>query len=249
MKHINIYFLICFLYILPASAAVPNSTTMQQWLIQPKALNGWQLVQSGEQFHLMPKQSGEQHGELYYAPQRLPCVVSVPHRFHDKHTLVIGQSLFESTCQLLLANTKHRYDRDDTQQSMDYAKQHNNLHSAAIVAFMLASKDAKIFQIHGFSKKKRKTDAGRSSDIILSQGKQNNAALWNLKTCLAKEGYRVMVYPQEVKELGGTKNILHQLDLPKYSFIHIELSYQIRKQLTKNNQQLEQFNSCVRSLI
>ncbi|MEK0161138.1 hypothetical protein WLQ65_18680 [Pseudoalteromonas piscicida] len=240
---------IAFCLSLNVNAAVPDSSKMAHWFNQPVALNGWQLTHQAEQFTLTPKSQSEAHGEVFYKPKHWPCVVSVPHRFHDKHTLTIGEHIFQHSCQVLLNNTKHRYDGNDTAKTYDYAKQLHNIHTSAVVGFTSLHPTAKVFQIHGFSQKKRKTDAGKLSEIILSQGKTNDDSLWKLKSCLVKQGYRALIYPQEVQELGGTQNIMHQLALPEYSFIHIELSYQTRKQLINNNQQLEQFTKCVQSLL
>ncbi|WP_462155123.1 hypothetical protein [Pseudoalteromonas piscicida] len=244
----------CTLYIalclsLNVNAAVPDSSKMAHWFKQPVALDGWQFTHQAEQFTLTPKSQSDSHGEVTYAPKHQPCVVSVPHRFHDKHTLTIGEHIFQHSCQVLLNNTKHRYDNNETGKTYDYAKQPHNIHTSAIVSFTSLHPTAKVFQIHGFSQKKRKTDAGKLSEIILSQGKTNDDSLWKLKSCLVEQGYRALIYPQEVQELGGTQNIMHQLALPEYSFIHIELSYQTRKQLINNNQQLEQFTKCVQSLL
>ncbi|WP_339142021.1 hypothetical protein [Pseudoalteromonas galatheae] len=250
MRRLSSYALyITFSLPLNVNAAVPSSSTMAHWFNQPVTLDGWQLTHQAEQFTLTPKPQSDAHGEVIYAPKHRPCVVSVPHRFHDKHTLTIGEHIFQHSCQVLVSNTKHRYKSNDTAKTYDYAKQAHNIHASAVVGFTSLHPKAKVFQIHGFSQKKRKSDAGKLSEIILSQGKSNNDTLWKLKSCLVKQGYRTLIYPQEVRELGGTKNVLHQLTLPEYSFIHIELSYQIRKQLINNNQQLEQFTQCVQSLL
>ncbi|MEJ6474511.1 hypothetical protein [Pseudoalteromonas piscicida] len=249
MKSLNPFWLAILLISFNSLAVTPNSEVMQRWFAQPTAIDGWHMTHHQSFFTLTPSEQNDSHGEVYYAPEQLPCIVSVPHRFHDKHTLTIGTQLFKQACQLLVTNTKHRYDPHPTEKTLDYAKQVRNIHTAAISGFVALNPTATVFQIHGFSQKKRKTTAGKLSEVILSQGKQNNETLWKIKSCLVKQGYRALIYPQEVKELGGTQNVVHQLALPAYHFVHIELSYQIRKQLINNNQQLEQFSECVQSAL
>ena len=225
--------------------AVPTPATMSEWFTQPKPLTGWTLETRDSSFVLQPHKQGNQHGEVHFNQERQHCIISVPHRFYDKHTLTIGTALFQQVCQLLVTNTQHRHSAEPGAASMDYSKQLVNIHNAAIQGYTSLYPNTKVFQIHGFSRNKRSTTAGKNSDIILSQGHSNDVKLWQMQACFAAIGYRTKVYPQQVTELGGTRNVLHGLGIRPHHFIHIELSYQVRKQLVSNQQQLQQFSECV----
>ncbi|ESP94919.1 MULTISPECIES: hypothetical protein [Pseudoalteromonas] len=222
---------------------------ISNWLSQPHTIAPWEYHQQGSQQRpvhaLISPTAVNGGGALVYQPAGKPCFVSIPHQFHDKHTLQIGQTLFESTCNMMVYNTYHRYSESMDSQPMDYSKRQRGLHVAAVQAFHSMHPNASIFQLHGFNQKKRKSAQGKKADFILSQGRSYNAKLAKLQTCLLGLSEQTFVYQKDVFELGGTKNVLHKIGLAPHRFIHIEISKPMRSKLISQSASMEQFNLCL----
>jgi hypothetical protein len=95
--------------------------------------------------------------------------------------------------------------------------------------------EGKIIQLHGYEQEARRTQAGETSDMILSSGHEN-PPLWVQQTaaCLKKAlPWRVSLYPVDLSELGGTINVQGQLlrSLGHNGFLHIEMSKALRQAL------------------
>ncbi|OHU89304.1 MULTISPECIES: hypothetical protein [Pseudoalteromonas] len=231
-----------------AQSSLPSVTQLQAWFKKPGPLPPWRYLAT-EKLHTLVANSDELGGNhLWYRPAGSTCVVSVPHQFFDKNTLPIGQAVFAQMCQLLVSNSHHRNHQDEHQESMDLSKRHNNLHHNAILAYQANFKDAKVFQLHGFSQSKRSTDKGKLADFIVSQGRRSTPKLQRLASCLTALSPHSFYYPEQISELGGTKNVLHQLPLIPHSFYHIEISAIMRQRLTKESQLMEQFILCLQSI-
>ncbi|WP_440053720.1 hypothetical protein ACSLBF_12530 [Pseudoalteromonas sp. T1lg65] len=227
----------------------PTKHELQAWFTEPYPISGWALEHTELNYvRLIPKQDNRHAGALYYKNRKgKPCIISVPHKFYDRFTLPIGLGVFHQLCNLLITNSSHRHDEGAATGSNDFSIVGHNLHTNAIEAFFHRHHNAVIFQFHGFTPEKRQTKQAKSAHIILSQGKKNNRKLWELKTCLNKHDFNALVYPQDVSELGGTKNIIHQLPLPPLRFVHIELSLVTRQLLSSSSQHTELFASCLSS--
>ncbi len=182
--------------------------------------------------------------------------LQVPHRFFDKWTTDIGSYwLLSGRFKVAMINTVSRHTgRDATPPyNSDFSTAPNNPFVAATRAFINSFAEPLVLQLHGFSPKKRKSDEAKQADLILSHGA--NLPLPYLKTlttaaaCIEKDmGLKALVYPKNVQELGGTKNLVgKQLRKKGYfqRFIHIEMSYELRKQLRYSNELSIQLLDCI----
>jgi len=212
-------------------------------------LSYWQYTLKENLHYLQAASNVFGGGDLVYRYNAKACVISIPHRFFDTHTYKIGQQVFNSHCQLMLSNTHHRHSDSLDKQSMDYSKRRDTLHNSAILAFQALHKDAKIIQLHGFNQSKRRSDEGKQADFIISQGKKGNVIKQQLTLCLSKISRNSYFYPELIRELGGTKNILHTLEIKPFSFIHIEISKPMRERLIKEQHTMSQFSECINQVI
>jgi len=219
------------------------TSSLQVWL------NNQQRVPEHFSFSngaLVAKNSLDSGGEIHFKAKGKACISYAPHRYFDKHTLLIAKALF-SECQVLLTNTKHRNSRDTHGKIIDFGKYKNSSSNAFILAYSSTIESFSIYQIHGFAKEKRTTEQGRKADIILSEGHVSaSKRTLNIAKCLNnKLGINAFVYGRDVHELGGTHNVLNSLAPVNSQFFHIELSRQLREQLITNNQLLTQFSLCL----
>jgi len=212
-------------------------------------LSSWQYSLKYNKHYLKATSETYGGGELIYRLNAKACVISIPHRFFDMHTYEIGEKVFSTHCQLMLSNTHHRHSVSLDEQTMDYSKRRDNLHNSAILAFQSLHKKAVVIQLHGFNQNKRKSDTAKQADFIVSQGKKGNFVKQKLTRCLSKISKNSYFYPELVQELGGTKNILHKLNLTPFSFIHIEISKPMRERLVKEQHTMSQFSECISQVI
>ncbi|KZN49211.1 hypothetical protein [Pseudoalteromonas luteoviolacea] len=222
---------------------------IDKWFLQPASIGPWKYQKTGSKNNavhsLINATNQNGGGVLLYRATNKPCFVSVPHQYHDKYTLTIGRTLFESSCNLMVHNTHHRHSESPDSSPMDYSKRKSGLHVAAVKAFHHRYPNGLIYQLHGFNQKKRKTTQGKNADFILSQGRSYNAKLLKIQTCLLALSKHTYIYQKDVFELGGTKNVLHKIGLAPHRFIHIEISKPMRKRLKSHPVSMEQFNLCL----
>jgi hypothetical protein len=187
---------------------------------------------------------------LFALDKPLNIVIQAPHQYFDYATGKIAlQFFFEQDLRAITINTVHR---NQTPQS-DLAHQANSLFSAFAESYaeILSEKEAHkqtqgyLVQVHGFTNKHRRTEAGKKADIIISNGtrspslylQQSQARLNNTSA------FKSYLYGVDIDELGGSQNsslaILSQLN-QQARFIHIELSADTRKKLKRSPKQREQ---------
>ncbi len=197
-------------------------------------------------------------GELRINKQQTNGVfLQVPHRFYDTHTAKIGYQWFKSDkIQTLMLNTVHRYSGEreaHNENPTDFAHSPRNPMVAASRAWAMLNNQFLIIQLHGFTNEKRKDQAARNADVILSTGPTLNASgyeqLMSLKNCLRTTlNLKAIVYPNETRDLGGTENVivqsLNDLGFQEH-FLHIELNYETRQSLATHNTQANTFLDCV----
>jgi hypothetical protein len=182
--------------------------------------------------------------------------LQIPHRFHDKYTETIGQQWWKTNLfHLVMVNSAHRHQgkKQNPAINSDFSTAPYNPFLAATRAYIRAFKQPFIVQLHGFNRQKRKTDDGRNADIILSHGVKLPSPLLNkldtLAACIKKIGFsKVKIYPQQVTELGATKNIIGDaLRQQGYltQFLHIEMSKTVRKKLVQNEELSMKMAQCV----
>lgn len=170
-------------------------------------------------------------------------LLSLPHRFSDKNTGVIGMRLFREH------SFKGAFFATATRRVKDMA--HNTItpFNAFHIAYTKAYPDSHIYQLHGFTSKKRKTDSGKRAKIILSNGSKNyKQNLVKLSNCLKKSiTPDVYIYGKDIMELGATTNAqIHSLhSLGFWGFTHIEMLYPIREELADKKSIRELFAKCL----
>lgn len=186
------------------------------------------------------------HGRGYFAinPQaKNNWLLQAPHADSDLHTGKIASRLFlTGAFRAAQWNTVHR-DVSDMAHSPDTYWQ------AYTQAFAELYPEGKIIQIHGFDQDNRKSEEGSNSDMILSAGNKNPPDwLQQTASCLKKAmPLHVSLYPFDVKELGGTKNVQGQLLMVMGygGFVHIEMSGPMRMELLNNAETRKRFIACL----
>jgi hypothetical protein len=182
----------------------------------------------------------------------------IPHGFYDYHTGDIGiRLMLEGPFAGAAFNTVHRYGSRKlkgvpSNETWDMADLFDTFFSAFTRAFVRTHPGGHLIQLHGFSRKKRNTDAGRNSDIIISNGTAYpSQGLTDLSDCLKiKLPGITRLYPMEINTLGGTQNtigkVMRSMDHP--GFIHLEMSLSMRKKMTYNHDIRYSFLSCLKNL-
>ncbi|WP_372767660.1 hypothetical protein [Pseudoalteromonas sp.] len=164
-------------------------------------------------------------------------ILQVPHQYHDKLTLDIAVEMFNTGLfDVLQFNQAHRYSTEHA----DMSKQTLSLFNAITEAFLSSRFHGRVFQIHGFAKSKRHTEAAKGADLILSNGTViPSKYLYQLQSCFSSN-FKLLarLYGREVFELGATKNsVAKQINITqsKVEFIHIELPLEAREFILNNN--------------
>ncbi len=179
------------------------------WLIEPLEAEG-----PAQGRFLIPRQFDGQ------------VLVQVPHRFSDLHTEEMANRWLKQGLSFALAvNTRHR-------RGEDLAAEPNSLFTAFARAFALSFPRGRVVQLHGFDPERRHSAAGRDALLIVSAGSRwPTPEVVSLKQCLSRTMAGVALYPEEVSELGGTRNATgrHLRALGHGGFIHLEASRQLRE--------------------
>ena len=170
-------------------------------------------------------------------------LLSMPHRFSDKKTGVIGMRLFREN------SFKAAFFATATRKTKDMA--HNTItpFNAFHIAYAKYYSKSHIYQLHGFATKKRKSKNGKKAKIILSNTtKRYSKNLITLSECLKKSITKdIFVYGQDIFELGATTNAqahtLHSLGF--WDFTHIEMAYPIREELANQKSIRDSFAKCL----
>ncbi|MCU7804586.1 MAG: hypothetical protein KZQ92_17615 [Candidatus Thiodiazotropha sp. (ex Lucinoma borealis)] len=179
-------------------------------------------------------------------------LLQIPHRFHDRHTAEIGLRLMRlGDFRGLAWNTvpRHFEGIDAEGVSADLAHSDKNYFAVLAEAAALISADSQVVQLHGYDAKKRRTESGRNSDVIISNGtRYPSRSVHELNTCLDSVfNGPVRLFPRDVRELGATTNQVGSR-LRHYThqgFVHIELNAKARKELLTNDTLLAGMVSCI----
>ena len=177
--------------------------------------------------------------------------LQAPHRYHDTYTGVIAKKLFalHGFNSVALNSLSRRTPQDNASgATADMAHLTSSFHTAYSRAFAVRYPQGKLIQLHGFSAEKRRSPEARHANIIISTGSSRSSAyLLETQRCFADEGWHTLRYPQQVRELGATKNSIGSLlrSIGHGGFTHIELSLQMREQLTNEEAQLKSFSDCL----
>jgi len=168
-------------------------------------------------------------------------VLQAPHRFHDRGTGTIAARLFEEANFAALAwnNVPRRYKEHGTAIDADLARLDVHYLTGFSSAVARSFPQARIVQLHGFEPRKRRSDAGSEAAVILSDGtKTPGPIVREVTTCLRSSfpDERVLLYPEDTSELGGTTNRQGAAVRAAGSagFLHLEMSSELRALLQRS---------------
>ena len=133
----------------------------------------------------------------------------------------------------------------ETRAPADVAHAADHAFQAATEAIVRELGQVVVIQLHGFAERPTRPE------IILSSGADEIGALLpELATGLATIFERVLRYPAEFHELGGTKNVQGRMLAlyPRAHFVHVELSARTRARLGATPALLARFADAVLSL-
>ncbi|MEE9413460.1 MAG: hypothetical protein V3V22_10460 [Methylococcales bacterium] len=182
-----------------------------------------------------------------------PWLLQAPHAKYDKDTGKIAALIFaDGKFKAAMWNSVPRKTRVDNLSSAitaDMAHLKGTYWQALTEVFARYSGTGRIIQLHGFRQSKRKSAAGRDSEIILSAG-HYYPPQWVRETaqCLKKSmPGKISLYPYDVKELGATTNVQNHLlqAIGFKGFLHIEMSRPMRQELVKSQTLRQLLVSCI----
>jgi hypothetical protein len=176
-------------------------------------------------------------------------LIQAPHTFFDRGTLEIALAAFERLeARALLINTMRRSNADtkkerakdaregDSPQDLAHAKR--SFFSTAHVELTKADPEMVVVQIHGF-----KDSRAPGVDVVVSASKTEGdarAVAARLRDVVAGDGVRL--YPDQIDDLGGTKNRQAELSrAAKAAFVHVEISSAFRNRLNGDPELLKRF--------
>lgn len=221
-------------------------------LKQGKSISGQPVI------IITPKGNHREGQGLFWicATCRSPVMLQAPHRFNDLYSGEIVSELTKRLgAQAAAWNSTPRHLKDGA--SGRYSDQTHNTDSyfqSFTRAWAEWTGSRFLIQIHGYRKDKRSTYAGKTSDIIISGGSRGmiSPASITIGKCLKEKSIRgVRIYPLDIQELGGTKNQQGKRFRKKHplGFVHIELSYHIRKNISKKPDILKHLSQCISTAI
>jgi hypothetical protein len=180
--------------------------------------------------------------------------LQVPHGYFDQYTDDIAAGLLQAPVRVIAFNTARRnYTRHGSKVDADLAHRSDNFFTPLTRAFARVFPYGRLVQLHGFNPAKRKSQAGQTAVAIISSGsgtpsRDSTAVAACLQPLL---GGPVRLYPTDVRELGGTKNMQGRL-LRAHGhdgFVHVELSHKIRERLRADDALRGGFAACLSSRI
>jgi hypothetical protein len=182
--------------------------------------------------------------------------VQVTHRFNDRHTLNIANHLWNSRrVELVYANVVHRHTHKGKtlNSNSDFSSAFPSPLVAATRAWLAYKPNGVIIQLHGFNQSKRKSATAQAANMIISHGintqSEETPILSSLKQCIQQSlKITVEIYPTEVRELGGTLNVVGKEVRERSSFtqfLHLEIDSETRKRLRQNKKESLTMFDCV----
>lgn len=173
--------------------------------------------------------------------QAYPIFVQAPHGITDLKTDDIARRLFSiGQFAALAINGVSR-------NSGDQAHVHNASFQLSAAEFVNQTNGV-VVQLHGFSQSKRQDPNARDASVIVSNGtNESSAHTRRVAACLGNTFPRVLVYPDDTRELGGTTNTVgkHLRTLGRDNFLHIELSYETRQGLARDESRISELARCL----
>jgi hypothetical protein len=249
-------------YVAPSAASVREAETLfirtlkgEQSLDLQKA---WQaqgfLMRTLTDFTVVQEINEKRTGRGFYLFRQnggLPIALQAPHSFKDLYTRQITRQLMQEGNYIAAAwNTVPRYGKNKQDNFADMAHLEDTIFQAFGRAFVHQYPTGTIVQLHSFAQEKRKTNVGKTTDLILSNTTITPyQRVFNISQCLKSKltEFVVRLYPYEILELGGTTNS-NAKDLRKRGFnrfFHIEMSKPLRLRLRKDKQLRRLFGACL----
>lgn len=212
-----------------------------------------QTVQDQGRSYLVIRETHHQgQGMFVFAlDSRSRTALMVPHGMKDLHTANLGIQCMQRGDFIALAlNTMPRYtDSGRDLEEQDLAHVQATLFTVFTKAFAQAFPSGRLVQVHGFAQGKRRTQAGKRAEVILSTGSPVlTQDIFDLARCLDQDiSGPVTLYPLQVQELGGTTNVSGNIlqSMGHTGFVHCELAYPLRKRLLHSSRLQGAFVSCL----
>jgi hypothetical protein len=184
------------------------------------------------------------------AGARYGVLLQAPHDGDDLLTGEIVRGWFDSHGFAGAAfNSLSRWSVDNLGQPGDLARRGDTVFAAFAAAFLAEHRNGVVAEIHGFDSDKRTEQAFAAADLVISEGTTNPTEhIYAFRGCL--DGLlpgRVLVFPDETLELGGTGNTTAQLvrDSGHGYFLHLELSLPLRQRLVEDTVLARGFAQCL----
>ncbi len=205
--------------------------------------------------HERPDQK-QGRGLFFFSPDSTSnSLLMAPHGQKDVGTGYITFRIFQDNDFAVAAfNTVPRYKDDEGGVRLEYdlGKLPTTYFTALSRAFAATFTEGRVLQLHGFALEKRTSDEGAEAAIILSGGSETvRHDILVLRECLQQIfPEKVLIYPRDVQELGGTTNITGKIlrQGGNNGFVHVEMSREIRDRLRKNHSLRQPFGSCLEKM-
>ncbi|MFC7737634.1 hypothetical protein ACFQX4_17735 [Roseomonas sp. GCM10028921] len=189
------------------------------------------------------------------SPGIAPVALQAPHRSDDLGTGTIIARLLTGERRFAAAawNTVPRRYDDPSGRRIDSDLAHAPVShfNAFTRAFGRAYPGGLVAQIHGFEQGRRNGQASASADMILSGGTSSPGPQVRARAaCLraTSEPWEVRLYPDDVRELGGTTNTnaaaLRALGGPT-EFLHVEMARELRQRLMRESSLRTRLAACL----
>ena len=206
------------------------------------------LREGDAEYLVLREPETEKAGRGFYAFRLGPApaiALEAPHSAFDKHTGEIAVLLLQEG--RLMAGAWSTAPR----AKADLAHLPQSWFQSFTAAWARACPGGVILQLHGFEQGKRKSDSAAEADMILSGcGADPPAWLKKMSDGLKRSLSGVVkLYPDDVKDLGGTANAQAQLlrGANFDGFAHIEMSVELRRRLVEEQPLRKTFLECIGS--
>jgi hypothetical protein len=191
----------------------------------------------------------EGRGTYFLRPGGLPVLLEAPHRNDDLLTGDIVASLFRDFAFAGAGlNSLSRWSVDDQARYGDLARRPDTVFTAFAGAFLTVHAGGTVVQIHGFDSEKRGEQSFATADVVISEGTGSSSLrIREHAACLDRllPG-RVLVYPDDTRELGGTFNATGELVRKRGAyFLHLELSFPLRRRFAADRDLAAGFAGCL----
>jgi len=200
---------------------------------------------NGSKFALIDTTNSGRGFYLFNTSKYAKDMLSLPHRFFDRDTGVIGMRLFrENRFRVASFNTVNRH-------IVDLAHTKLTIFNALHIAYAKVYPRERIYQIHGFANKYRKSKEGKSAKLIISNSdKPQIKKLKSLKSCLSILTDNIYLFSIDINELGALTNAQYN-SLKKLhfrNFFHLEHNRWLRNKLKISKTIRKEYARCLLSL-